>query len=436
MTAIALLDKKKRGLTHDRAELFALVQGVQSGQIPDYQLAAWLMAATIQGLNLDETVWLTEAFVQSGRVLQLEGLPGPVIDKHSTGGVGDKTTLVLVPLLAAVGAIVPKLSGRGLGFTGGTIDKLEAIAGFRTRLSAPELLAQLQRVGAAISSQTQDLAPADAQFYALRDVTATVDSLPLIAASVVSKKIAAGAETIVLDIKYGRGAFMKTLVEARQLARLCREVGLRLDRKLETILSSMEEPLGCAVGHSLEVVEAVQTLKGQGPADVTALCLHLGGLALVAAGLATDIQAAEQRLRLALSNGEAYQKFVQLVVAQGGDKEVLEDPSLLPQPERISFVPSPESGFLAGIDSLAIAKAVKVMGGGRQTKTDQLDLSVGVVLHKKVGDWVDKGETLLEIHASHTHYQQARELVESAYSFSSTAVPAPMLLASIDSVVI
>jgi pyrimidine-nucleoside phosphorylase len=423
LNTIALLDTKRRGGTHTRQELLDLVSAAHAGTMPDYQVSAWLMAACIQGLSLDETVWLTEAFIASGQTLDLSAITRPVIDKHSTGGVGDKTTLILVPLLAAAGAVVAKLSGRGLGFTGGTIDKLEAIPGFKTSLSSRQFMAQLGTIGMAISSQTADLAPADAQFYALRDVTATVDNLSLIAASVVSKKIAAGAGTIVLDIKYGRGAFMKTLPEARQLADLCQAIATHLGRAMETVISSMEAPLGLAVGNAVEIVEAVATLKGQGPADVTQLCLHLGAKALVRAGLHQSYESATVHLQTLLDDGSAYRKLVALVEAQGGDVEALDDPCLLPQPRRISFVPSPQGGFVRSIDSLAIAQVVKLLGGGRSVKGEALDLSVGVVLHKKVGDPVEKGETLAELYVGATKANEALTLLQSAYQWS----PEPLL---------
>ena len=414
MNASHLLDTKRRGGTHSQEEINALVRGMQDGTIADYQVSAWLMAACINGLTLEETAYLTQAFVDSGDQLDLSQREGVFVDKHSTGGVGDKTTLIVAPLLAAAGVKVAKLSGRGLGFTGGTIDKLEAIPGFQTQLSTQQFLDQLDSIGLAISSQTSQLAPADATMYALRDVTATVDSIALIAASVVSKKIASGASTIVLDIKCGRGAFMKTLEEAQQLASTCRSIGQQLGRTILTVISSMEEPLGLAVGHSVEIAEVIQTLKGEGPKDLEALCLTLAGLALVGAGHADSIEAAEDYLRTLLTNGKALDKFKALIQSQGGDIDVLDDPSMMPQPERINLLLAKEAGIIQHIDSLKVAQTVKLLGGGRQTKLDTLNLGVGVVLHKKVGDTVEAGETIAELYAAGPNCVQAKRELEEA----------------------
>ncbi|MBY0403029.1 MAG: thymidine phosphorylase [Cyanobacteria bacterium] len=428
MNIIQIIDRKRRGHIHSEAEIQGLVTSMTQGTIADYQVSAWLMAACIQGLNLDETAWLTKAFVESGSVLDLSHVGGIVVDKHSTGGVGDKTTLVLAPLLAASGVKVAKLSGRGLGFTGGTIDKLEAIPGFKTNLPSSQFVKQIQEIGLAISSQTLDLAPADGKMYALRDVTATVDSIPLIAASVVSKKIAAGAQVIVLDIKSGRGAFMKTLDEAKHLAEVCREVGKRLGKQISTVISEMDQPLGYAIGHSVELVETIQTLKGQGPEDLQELCLVLGSVALVSAGLHPNLESAREALKTHLHSGEALAKFKEMVIAQGGDPECIEDFSSFPQPDRIIMIPSPITGIVSNIDSLTAAEAAKMVGAGRLTKEDKINLGVGVVLHKKVGDSVEKGETLAELYACQKGSSEALELLKQAFSFSDSPVTAPPLI--------
>jgi pyrimidine-nucleoside phosphorylase len=426
---VAFIDAKRRGHAHTQADINAWVAGAVAGDIKDYQVAAWLMAVCLQGLTLDETTWLTQAFVASGDTLSWAGMEAPVVDKHSTGGVGDKATLIVVPLLAAAGLKVAKLSGRGLGFTGGTIDKLESIPDLQTQLSNEAFSKQLHEVGAVISCASPTLAPADSLFYALRDVTATVDHLSLIAASVVSKKLAVGADAVVLDIKFGRGAFMATQAEAQALADLCLAVAERCGKPMVATLSSMEQPLGYAIGHSLEVLEAVATLKGQGPADVEALCLHLGAQLLCQVTPELPFTEAKHRLNALLHDGQAYAKFEAMVKAQGGDVEALTEPSLLPQPQRVCFVPSPQEGYVAGIDPLALAKVVTLLGGGRLRKGDPVDLGVGLLLHKKCGDAVALGETLLELHGDADHTTEAQALVLGAFTFSSTPVtPLPLLV--------
>jgi pyrimidine-nucleoside phosphorylase len=415
LNAVRLIEKKRHNGTHTQAEINALIEGLMSDEVKDYQMAAWLMAVCLNGLNVDETTWLTEAFVKSGHVLDLSGVQGTVVDKHSTGGVGDKTTLVIVPLLASAGLKVAKLSGRGLGFTGGTIDKLEAIPGFRVEVDDKHFIEQLNKVGCVISSQSKDFTPADALIYKLRDVTATVDNLSLIAASVVSKKIVAGAEIIVLDIKYGRGAFMKTLDEANALADLCREVGERLGKALLTEISPMEEPLGLAVGNALEVLEAVQTLKGQGPKDLEDLSVALAARVVYQAGLTDTLEQAVALLKAHLHDGSAFATFKAMVKAQHGDVEALEDESLMQQPDRISLLPSPITGTVQSIDPLLVAQAVQLMGGGRMKKEDKIHHGVGVVLHVKVGSFIEKGDTLLEIYAGGTHYSEALALLSQAF---------------------
>jgi pyrimidine-nucleoside phosphorylase len=428
MNIIEIIDKKRRGLTHSEAEVTALVQMMESGKAHDYQISAWLMAACINGLNMDETTWLTQAFVNSGKIMDLSEAGGVVVDKHSTGGVGDKTTLALLPMLATAGVKVAKLSGRGLGFTGGTIDKLEAIPNFKTSLSGIEFVEQIQKLGMAISCQTADLAPADGKMYALRDVTATVASMPLIAASVISKKIAAGADVIVLDIKYGAGAFMSTLEEAKTLAFTCREVGKRLGKSISTVISAMNQPLGYAIGHSLEVIEIVNLLNGKGPQDLEDLCVRLGGVSLVSSGLYASLEEAEARLRQELHDGSALLKFKELVMAQKGDVAAIEDFSLLPQPDRVLMLPSTQAGYIANIDALEVARSAKMVGAGRLSKESEINLGVGVLLRKKVGDPVKMGETLVELYADDKDHREALQVLKNAFQFSAEPVTPPPLI--------
>lgn len=431
MNIIEIIDKKRRGLTHTDVEIATLVQMMESGKAHDYQISAWLMAVCINGLNMDETTWLTKAFVDSGKQLDFSGVDGVVVDKHSTGGVGDKTTMALIPLMACAGVKVAKLAGRGLGYTGGTIDKLESIPGFQVSLSSAQFMKQVQQIGMAISSQSADLAPADGKMYALRDVTATVASIPLIAASVISKKIAAGADVIVLDIKYGKGAFMQSLEEAKELAFTCREVGKRLGRSISTVISAMNQPLGFAIGHSLEVQETVKLLKGEGPADLEALCLTLGGIALTCAGVSPTTEEAEAVLKQAIHDGSALEKFRELVIAQKGDPYFLNDPSLLPQPDRVLMIPAAEAAYIADIDALKVAQAAKMVGAGRLTKESPIHLGVGVLLHKKIGDAVKAGETLVELYSDDKDHWDALAVLKSAFVFSKEPVTPPALVEEI-----
>jgi pyrimidine-nucleoside phosphorylase len=416
---IAFIEKKKHGIAHSQTEIHDWVSGVMSGTVADYQLSAWMMAVCLKGLSEDETFYLTEAFVNSGEILSVEGIEGTFVDKHSTGGVGDKTTLVVVPLLAAMGLKVAKLSGRGLGFTGGTIDKLEAIPGFKVSQTTQAMKDQLKQIGAVLSSQTGDLAPADAPFYALRDVTATMDNLSLIATSVVSKKIASGADVIIIDIKVGRGAFMKTLTEAKALASLCRNIGARFGKRLETVISSMDQPLGSAIGHTVEILEVIETLKGKGSADLEYLCLALASVACVSAGLFPTTETAWVALKEKIKNGDAYRKFEEIVQAQGGEVEALDpEAAAMPQPARMATIMAPSSGYVHQIDSMKVAKAVKMLGGGRTKKEDVLDLSVGVQLHHKVGDFVEAGEVLARVLTGKHHFNEAIETLKSAFQLS------------------
>ena len=396
------IEQKKQGQAHTQSEINELVQAVMNGSMKDYQLSAWLMAVCLNGLNDEETFFLTKAFVESGDALDLHGMgiEGITVDKHSTGGVGDKTTLIVAPLMAAAGLKVAKLSGRGLGFTGGTIDKLEAIPHFQVELSESAFVEQIQRIGLALSSQTPKLTPADGVFYALRDVTATVDNLSLIAASVMSKKIAAGADVIVLDIKAGKGAFMKNIHDAEVLASLCRKIGVRFSKAVETTISPMNAPLGKAIGHTVEVIEAIDVLQGKATGaslDLEALCVKLTAMALVAAKRYESLETATAYVQGLLRDGSAFTRFEAWIEAQGGDVACLSDTSLLAQPLRKLMVQSPQTGVIQSIDAMGIAKVVKALGGGRTVKTDVLDYGVGVILHHSEGDFDQAGQALLDL---------------------------------------
>jgi pyrimidine-nucleoside phosphorylase len=425
---LQIIDKKRRGESHTQAELTWLVDQMMAGELHDYQMAAWLMAVCCMGLNLDETTWLTDLYVRSGTTLDFSQAGGVVVDKHSTGGVGDKTTLVLAPMLVACGVKVAKLSGRGLGFTGGTIDKLEAIPGFEVDLAADRFLAQVQQIGIALGAQTAELAPADGKIYALRDVTSTVASIPLIAASVVSKKIAAGARVITLDIKVGEGAFMKSLEEAKALAYTCREIGHRLGRAISTVISSMEQPLGNAIGHTVEVIEAVDTLRGEGPQDLTELCTILGGMTLVDAQIVPSLEAGKARMHEVIQNGAALAKFRELIAAQQGNPGIIDDYTLMPHPKHKVSVVAPSSGIIQSCDALKVAEAAKVLGAGRLTKSAPIDLSVGVILCRKIGDPVIQGEPLAELWVNDKGQADATRLILEAYQILEKPVTPPSLV--------
>lgn len=398
MRAVDLIYKKRVGLELSPGEIDYLVSGYTRDEIPDYQMAAFLMAVCWRGLTRAETFALTEAMVHSGRRLDLSAF-GAVADKHSTGGVGDKVSLVVVPLVAALGVPVAKMSGRGLGHTGGTLDKLESFPGLRVELSEREFIDQLSRVGLVIAGQSRDLAPADAKIYALRDATATVDSIPLIAASIMSKKLAAGAPVIVLDVKVGSGAFMRRRVEAERLARLLVEVGRAAGRKVQAVLTDMSQPLGRAVGNALEVREAVSTLRGEGPDDLIQVCVELAGRMLWLAGRYPDLQSARRAARAVLAEGSALGKLADLVGAQGGDPALVWEPERLPTAPVRRVVTSRQAGYISRLDARAVGEAAARLGAGRAKKGDPVDHRVGFIFHRKRGDWVSPGEPLFEVHA-------------------------------------
>jgi pyrimidine-nucleoside phosphorylase len=429
MRAVDIIIKKRNGFRLSEAEISFFIEGFTKGEIPDYQAAAFAMAVYFRGMEPAETVALTMAMVRSGHHLDLSDVAPVVADKHSTGGVGDKTTMVVAPLVAATGLPVGKMSGRGLGYFGGTVDKLETIPGFRASLSETEFRAALAKNGLVVTGQSGDLAPADGKLYALRDVTGTVESLPLIASSVMSKKIAAGTNCIVLDVKHGKGAFMKTLDDAKALAQAMVEIGNGVGRKVRAVLSSMEQPLGRAVGNALEVREAVETLQGRGPADLLELATILGSQLLIMSGRAANEAEARPMLRRVLESGAAFEKYKAFVANQGGDTRVLDDPSQLPSAPYVEELAAPRSGYLAAIDAETIGIGAYTLGAGRKVKTDTIDPAVGLVLHKKVGDKVAAGEPLLEIHArSAEQIPAVRDSLLAAYTFSDTATPVPPLV--------
>lgn len=410
-----LIMKKRSKKALETTEIEWMIREYTNGRIPDYQMSAFLMAVYFSGMNQKETLALTMAMAHSGEMLDLSGIRGVKVDKHSTGGVGDKTSLALTPMVAACGIRVAKMSGRGLGHTGGTIDKLESFAGFSTELTPEQFEEQVNRVGIAIMGQSAQLAPADKKLYALRDVTATVDQMALIASSIMSKKLAAGADAIVLDVKTGSGAFMKTEEDALALAKEMVAIGRGAGKRMAAVVSDMDQPLGRAVGNALEVKEAVLTLRGKGPKDFTELCLTLGACMLTAGGKAETIQEAEQMLRKVIADGSALAKFAEFVEAQGGDPEQVYRTELLPKAELQLEIEAPQDGWLTGIQCEEVGNCSMILGGGRETKDSTLDLSVGLILHKKAGDPVRKGESLATIHANgEEQAKRARERFLSA----------------------
>ncbi len=422
--AIDVIRKKRDGGELSRDEIEYLVNAYTRGEIPDYQVSAWLMAVVLRGMTRSETAGLTDAMLRSGEVLDLSALAGKKVDKHSTGGVGDKTSLVLAPLAAAAGVTVPMISGRGLGHTGGTLDKLEAIPGFHVNLAVGEFRRVLETCGCCMIGQTAEIAPADRKLYALRDVTGTVESPYLICASIMSKKLAEGIDALVLDVKTGSGAFMKSEKDAAFLAELMVETGERMGKQVVALITDMDQPLGCMIGNALEVVEVVEILRGEGPEDLHQLCLELGGWMLHLGGAADSVEEGRRQSEKLIASGKAFDKFCQMVELQGGDRRVIEDTTRLPQARHTTTVMSPRSGFLAAWQCEQVGTACVILGGGRERKEDAVDPAVGIVLHKKVGDSVSEGETLATIHYnSEAHAASALQLLEK--SFHIDAAPAP-----------
>ncbi|MUV06574.1 pyrimidine-nucleoside phosphorylase [Planococcaceae bacterium Storch 2/2-2] len=428
MRFVDTLEKKRNGEELMTEEIESFVQGYTEGTIPDYQASAFLMAIYFQGMTPREQGDLTQAMARSGDVLDLSLIDGVKVDKHSTGGVGDTTTLILVPLVAACGVPVAKMSGRGLGHTGGTLDKLEAIPGFHIERTEREFIEQVNTIGAAVIGQTGNLAPADKKLYALRDVTATVNSIPLIASSIMSKKIASGADAIVLDVKVGDGAFMKTKEEAEELARAMVAIGEAVGRHTSAVISNMDEPLGRAVGNALEVQEAIDTLRGEGPADLTELSIQLGGRMLVAGQRVDTVEEGRLRIREAMDSGRALDVFRQLIEAQGGDASVVDDFSLFAQADYEEDVLAKRDGYVTHIVANEIGLASMKLGAGRATKDDQIDPAVGIVLHKKVGDAVRQGEPIATVYAQSEHVAPSVAQIERAYTIGDERIePKPLL---------
>ncbi|MDE7417668.1 MAG: pyrimidine-nucleoside phosphorylase [Lachnospiraceae bacterium] len=427
-----LIMKKRNGGTLSDEEIHFMVEGYTKGEIPDYQMSAMMMAIYFQGMNEDETLALTVEMAKSGDMLDLSDIRGVKVDKHSTGGVGDKTSLALTPMVAAAGVTVAKMSGRGLGHTGGTIDKLESFSGFSTAISEQQFKSNVNRIGIAIMGQTADLAPADKKLYALRDVTATVDNMSLIASSIMSKKLAAGADAIVLDVKTGSGAFMKTEEDSFALAHEMVRIGNGAGRKTIAVVSDMDQPLGYAVGNALEVREAIDTLNGNGPEDFVELCMTLGSYMLVAGGKAATKEEAGKVLAEVIENGSALDKLAEFIEAQGGDQELVYHPERLPQASIAQEIESPADGYIQKIVCDEIGICSLILGGGRETKESEIDLSVGLVLHKKVGDAVKKGDSLATIYANdQTKLDAAKERFLQAYTIDRNPVEKKPLIKGI-----
>jgi len=428
MRAVDIIIKKRdrQELTGEEIEFF--IQGFNRGEIPDYQVAAWAMAVLLNGMTPRETAALTLALANSGELLELPREIGRVVDKHSTGGVGDKTTLVVEPLVAACGVPIGKISGRALGFSGGTLDKMESIPGFHSDLSKEAFIEQLRAIGLVLAGQTADFVPADGRLYALRDVTGTVQSIPLIASSVMSKKIAGGADAILFDVKVGEGAFMKNLEEARQLADLMVVIARDAGREARALLSQMDEPLGRAVGNALEVAEAIATLHGGGPQDFRQHCLEVASHLLVLGGKASSPETGRRMAFDALDGGAAWQKFRSLVQAQGGDLKYVDEPDLLPKADFIAPTPSPRRGFLKEVNARVVGETAVLLGAGRVRKGDPIDHAVGIEVLHKVGDQVELGEPLFRVHAnSENLLREASERLLSGVAWSDDAVePLPL----------
>lgn len=415
MRAVDVIQRKRNGLELTREEIDFFIQGYAAGEIPDYQASAFTMAVFFRGMTASETVALTEAMMRTGEVLNFSDLPGPKVDKHSTGGVGDKTSLILAPLAAACGVYVPMISGRGLGHTGGTLDKLESIPGFRVRLSLAEFREVLRRAKLGLIGQTPEVAPADRKLYALRDVTATVESRPLISASILSKKMAEGIDALVLDVKTGDGAFMKSFEDAKALAETMVEIGRGMGKKVAALITDMEQPLGHAVGNALEVAECVETLKGRGPNDLESLSLELCAWMLHLGGVTTHLEAARARVRDTLATGAGLRKLREVVELQGGDPRAVDDPALLPRAREALPLRSDRDGRVTRIACGAVGHAAMLLGAGRETVESAIDPAVGLVLHKKVGELVIQGEPLLTLHVNdRTHLEEVQALLRDA----------------------
>ncbi|MBU8907840.1 pyrimidine-nucleoside phosphorylase [Desertibacillus haloalkaliphilus] len=422
MRMVDLIEKKRNGAELTEEEIKFIIEGYTNDDIPDYQLSALAMAVYFNGMTQSESAHLTMAMVESGDQIDLSAIEGIKVDKHSTGGVGDTTTLVLAPLVAAVGVPVAKMSGRGLGHTGGTIDKLESVAGFNVEINNDEFNRLVNDNKVAVVGQTGNLTPADKKLYALRDVTATVDSIPLIASSIMSKKIASGADAIVLDVKTGSGAFMKELEGAKSLAKAMVQIGNEVGRQTTAVISDMSQPLGRAIGNSLEVKEAIDTLKGKGPSDLHELCLVLGSHMVYLAKKAESIEDARMMLEEAMNNGQALETFKTFLAAQGGDAAVVDQPEQLPTATFAFDVKAKESGYVSEIVADKIGTAAMLLGAGRATKDSTIDLAVGLVLNKKIGDKVELGDSLVTIHSNQEDVQDVIDKIYESYSMTKEDV--------------
>ncbi|MEK5321717.1 pyrimidine-nucleoside phosphorylase [Paenibacillus sp. FSL L8-0644] len=427
MRMVDLIEKKRDGKELSTEEINFIIQGYTQGEIPDYQVSALAMSIFFKDMTERERADLTMAMVHSGDTIDLSAIEGVKVDKHSTGGVGDTTTLVLAPLVAALDIPVAKMSGRGLGHTGGTIDKLEAIEGFHVEISKDEFVDLVNRSKIAVIGQSGNLTPADKKLYALRDVTATVNSIPLIASSIMSKKIAAGSDAIVLDVKTGAGAFMKTVDDAKALAHAMVSIGNNVGRKTMAVISDMSQPLGLAIGNSLEVKEAIDTLRGEGPKDLEELCMALGSQMVFLAGKADSLENAEEKLKEVIRNGKALEKFKEFIANQGGDASVVDHPERLPQAQYLIEVPAKQDGVVAEIVADEIGTAAMLLGAGRATKESEIDLAVGLMLNKKVGDAVQKGDSLVTIHANREDVAQVLEKIYANIRIADHA-EAPVLI--------
>ena len=419
MRTVDLIHQKRGGEELAPEEIAFLVNGYTSGEIPDYQMSAFLMAVFFSGMTDREVSALTETMLNSGAVLDLSDIPGVKVDKHSTGGVGDKTSLVIAPIAAAADVVVPMISGRGLGHTGGTLDKLEAIPGFRTNLSVEQFRAQLKELGLCFIGQTDEIAPADKKLYALRDSTATVESIPLISSSIMSKKMAEGIDALVLDVKVGSGAFMKTQVHARRLAQMMVGIGRRLDRRVQALITDMSQPLGYAIGNALEVMEASQTLQNSGPTDLTRICLELAARMIFLGKKAPSLDEARKIAETKLVDGSAYKKFKQVVAAQGGNAQALDRFELLPNATGMREITAPRAGYVSAIQAEEVGRASTMMGAGRDRKEDDIDPAVGVILEVKIGEKVDAGAVLCRLYYTREDgLEEAAEMVEDAFRIS------------------
>lgn len=428
MRMVDVIESKRNGKVLTKEEIDFVIEGFTNGKIPDYQMSAFAMAVFFQDMNEQERADLTMAMVHSGDVINLDDIVGVKVDKHSTGGVGDTVSLILGPMVASVGVPVAKMSGRGLGHTGGTIDKLEAIEGFHVELTNEQFIDAVNNHGIAIIGQSGNLTPADKKLYALRDVTGTVNSIPLIASSIMSKKIAAGADAIVLDVKTGAGAFMRELDDARELARAMVGIGNNVGRKTMAIISDMSQPLGFAIGNSLEVKEAIDSLSGVGPKDLEELCLTIGSQMVFLGKKADSIESARKMLLDNLHNGKALEKFKEFVASQGGNVEMIDNPKLLPEAKYTFQITSPEDGYISELIADQLGVAAMKLGAGRATKESDIDLAVGLVLNKKIGDKVAKGESIVTIHANTSQINEVERLILESFTISAEKVDSPPLI--------